>query len=205
MTSASVLATLWAGRAVDYGVWKTQELLKGVGWTRSLGAAAMERSQGGWGFNPAWRGRFIPSGPDRTLGGRYELLAPEVAVRITDTQLLTHPFFRPFEQRWLHMPIISASSPLIESPRVRYDLLARGLPALSPAAGSTPFPAIGGASSVTNYDLENQGRPVGGGWPAEGHRSPLTQERWLHSDFKNVALPCVYPLFINIINRGGLR
>lgn len=205
MTSASVLATLWAGRAVDYGVWKTQELLKGVGWTRSLGAAAMARSQGGWGFNPAWRGRFIPSGPDRTLGGHYELLSPEVAARITDAQLLTHPFFRPFEHRWLHMPIISASSPLIESPRVRYDLLARGLPALSPAAGSTPFPAIGGASAVMNFDLEIQGRPVGGDWPVEGHRSPLTQERWLHSDFKNVALPCVYPLFINMINRGGLR
>lgn len=205
MTSASVLATLWAGRAVDYGVWKTQELLKGVGWTRSLGAVAMERSQGGWGFSTAWRGRLIPSGPDRTLGARYERLSPEVAARITDAQLLTHPFFRPFEHRWLHMPIISASSPLIESPRVRYDLLARGLPALSPAAGATPIPAIGGASAVTNYDLEIQGRPVGGDWPAEGHRSPLTQERWLHSDFKNVALPCVYPLFINMINRGGLR
>jgi hypothetical protein len=88
---------------------------------------------------------------------------------------------------------------------VRYDLLARGLPALSPAAGSTPFPAIGGASSVTNYDLEIQGRPVGGDWPVEGHRSALTKERWLHSDFKNVALPCVYPLFLNMITRGGLR
>ena len=205
MTSASVLATLWAGRSVDYGVWKTQELLKGVGWTRSLGAVAMERSQGGWGFNSAWRGRFIPSGPDRMLGGRYELLSPAVAARITDAQLLTHPFFRPFEHRWLHMPIISASSPLIESPRVRYDLLARGLPALSPAAGAMPIPAIGGATAVTNYDLEIQGRPVGGDWPAEGHGSPLTQERWLHSDFKNVALPCVYPLFVNMINRGGLR
>lgn len=205
MTSASVLATLWAGRSVDYGVWKTQELLKGVGWTRSLGAVAMERSQGGWGFNAAWRGRFVPSGPDRTLGGRYELLPPAEAGRITDAQLLTHPFFRPFEQRWLHMPIISASSPLIESRRVRYDLLARGLPALSPAAGATPIPEIGGASSLTNYDLEIQGRPVGGGWPSEGHRSPLTQGRWLHSDFKNVALPCVYPLFLNMISRGGLR
>lgn len=205
MTSASVLATLWAGRSIDYGVWKTQELLKGVGWTRSLGAVPMERSQGGWGFHAAWRGRFVPTGPDRMLGGHYELLAPAEAARITDAQLLTHPFFRPFEQRWLHGPLISASSPLIEAPRVRYDLLARGLPALSPAAGATPIPPTGGASALTNYDLEIQGRPVGGDWPSEGHRSPLTQERWLHSDFKNVALPCVYPLFVSMINRGGLR
>ena len=90
-------------------------------------------------------------------------------------------------------------------PKMRYDLLARGLPALSPAAGSTPFPALGGGSSVMNYDLENQGRPEGGNWPAEGHRSPLTRDRWLHSDFKNVALPYVYPLFQTMINRGSLR
>ena len=205
MTSASVLATLWAGRSIDYGVWKTQELLKGVGWTRSLGALPMERSQGGWGFNPAWRGRFIPSGPDRLLGGRYELLSPAVAARITDAQLRMHPFFRPFEQRWLHLRPIAPGSPLADMPKMRYDLLARGLPALSPAAGSTPFPRLGGNSSVMNYDLENQGRPIGGSWPAAGHGSPLTRDRWLHSDFKNVALPYVYPLFQTMINRGSLR
>jgi hypothetical protein len=205
MTSASVLATLWAGRSVDYGVWKTQELLKGVGWTRSLGTLPMERSQAGWGFNTAWRGPFVPSGPDRLLGGRHELLSPAVAARITDAQLLTHPFFRPFEQRWLHAPSSTPASPLIEAPRVRYDLLARGIPALSPAAGSTPMPATGGPGSVTNYDLESQGRPAGIGWPTEGHHSQLTKDRWLHSDFKNVALPFDYPLFLTMINRGGLR
>ena len=205
MTTASVLSTLWAGRSVDYGVWKTQELLKGVGWTRSLGALPMERSQGGWGFNPAWRGRFVPSGPDRLLGGRFELLSPEVASRITDAQLRAHPFFRPFELHWLHVPAVTPGSPLLETPRVRYDLLARGLPALSPAAGALPIPALGGKSSVTNYDLEAQGRTWSGRWPTEGHRSPLTQGRWLHSDFKNVALPFAYPLFQTMINRGALR
>ena len=205
MTSASVLATLWSGRSVDYGVWKTQELLKGVGWTRSLGALPMERSQAGWGFNSAWRGRFIPSGPERLLGGRYELLSPDVAARITDAQLRSHPFFRPFEQRWLHLFSIAPGSPLTDVPRVRYDLLARGLPALSPAAGSTPFPSLGGNSSLVNYDLEAQGRPIGGSWPTAGHGSPLTRDRWLHSDFKNVALPYVYPLFQTMINRGSLR
>jgi hypothetical protein len=205
ITNASVLATLWEGREVDYGVWKTQELLKGVGWTRSLGAAVMARSQGGWGFNPAWRGDFVPIGPDRMLGGRFALLSPTVAERITDAQLLTHPFFRPFEQRWLHSPITGARSPLIEAPRVRFDLLARGLPALSPAAGSTPIPPTGGPGLMTNFDLEIQGRPTGGSWPTSGHDSPLTQERWLHSDFKNVALPYAYPLFLHMINRGELR
>ena len=116
-----------------------------------------------------------------------------------------HPFFRPFEQRWLHLRPIAPGSPLADMPKMRYDLLARGLPALSPAAGSTPFPRLGGNSSVMNYDLENQGRPIGGSWPAAGHGSPLTRDRWLHSDFKNVALPYVYPLFQTMINRGSLR
>jgi len=205
MTTASVLSTLWAGRSVDYGVWKTQELLKGVGWTRSLGALPMERSQGGWGFNSAWRGRFMPSGPDRMLGGRFALLAPDVAARITPAQLRVHPFFRPFELRSLHVPVVAPVSPLIEAPRVRYDLLARGLPALSPAAGAIPIPSLGGKASVANYDLETQGRTRAGSWPTEGHRSPLTHGRWLHSDFKNVALPYVYPLFQTMINRGALR
>lgn len=202
MVNASVLATLWAGRSIDYGVWKTQELLKGVGWTRSLGAAAMGRSQGGWGFNAAWRGRFVPSGPDRLLGGRFELLTPATAARIADAQLLAHPFFRPFEERMLHLPASTPASPLNDMTRIRYDLLARGIPALSPAAGSTPLPAGGG---ITNYDLEERGRPAGGGWPTEGHRSPLSQGRWLHSDFKNVALPYAHPLFAQMINRGRLR
>ena len=205
ITSASVLSTLWAGRSIDYGVWKTQELLKGVGWTRSLGALPMERSQGGWGFNGAWRGRFVPSGPERLLGGRFELLSPSVAARIPDAQLRTHPFFRPFEQRWLHVLSIAPGSPLADQPKMRYDLLARGLPALSPAAGSTPFPFLGGNGMVVNYDLENRGRLASGDWPMDGHGSPLTRDRWLHSDFKNVALPFVYPLFQTIINRGALR
>lgn len=162
----------------------------------------MGRSQGGWGFNAAWRGRFVPSGPDRLLGGRFELLTPATAARIADAQLLAHPFFRPFEERMLHLPASTPASPLNDMTRIRYDLLARGIPALSPAAGSTPLPAGGG---ITNYDLEERGRPAGGGWPTEGHRSPLSQGRWLHSDFKNVALPYAHPLFAQMINRGRLR
>lgn len=205
VTDASVLAALWAGRAIDYGVWKTQELLKGVGWTRSLGSAAMARTQGGWGFNAAWRGRFRPSGPDRMLGGRFELLPPATAALIKDEQLRKDPFFFPFEQKALHAPATSPVSPLVDAPKVRYDLLARGLPALSPAAGSTPLPTMNGPGMASNYDLEAQGRLSHAGWPAEGHRSPLTQGRWLHSDYKNVALPYVYPLFTMMITRGGLR
>jgi hypothetical protein len=201
MVSASVLATLWSGRAIDYGVWKTQELLKGVGWSRSLAAIAMERSQGAWGFNPAWRGRYVPNGPTKGAGGHYEKLTPEEAARLTSAQLLKDPFFRPFDEGWLHQPRAPRPSPLLDSPHIRYDLLARGVPAMTFAAGAAPIAAAG----VSNYDLELQGRRTDGSWPTEGHGGTRTARRWLHSDYKNVALPYVSPLFLRMIEAAALR
>lgn len=32
-------------------------------------------------------------------------------------------------------------------------------------------------------------------WPTQGHQGTNRANHWLHSDFKNVALPYVYPLF----------
>ena len=71
MTSASVLATLWAGRAVDYGVWKTQELLKGLGWTRPLGPLSMAHYPGVWRFSTPRRAALISRAPDRTLCAHF--------------------------------------------------------------------------------------------------------------------------------------
>ena len=201
MVSASVLATLWSGRAIDYGVWKTQELLKGVGWGRSLAAIAMERSQGAWGFNPAWRGRYVSNGPTKGAGGHYDKLTPEEAARLTSAQLLRDPFFRPFDEGWLHQPRAPRPSPLLDSPHIRYDLLARAIPAMTFAAGAAPIAAAG----VSNYDLELQGRRSDGSWPAEGHGGNRTAGRWLHSDYKNVALPYVSPLFLRMIQDASLR
>ena len=203
MTSASILATLWSGRAIDYGVWKTQELLKGVGWNRSLGALAMERSQGGWGFNPAWRGPYIPNGPFKGSGGRYGLLHPSIAARLPATQLLKDPFFTPFNESWLHRLDHPVTSPLLRSPNVRYDLLARAIPAMTFAAGASPLPGVA-AQGTENFDLEALGR-ASGGWPTEGHSGKLKAGRWLHSDFKNVALPHVQPLFTKMITESSLR
>lgn len=204
MTSASVLATIWSGRPVDYGVWKTQELLKGVGWGRSLGAIAMERSQGGWGFNPAWRGRFVPHGPTTPAGGHYERMPPDEAARLTPDQLIAAPFFAPFKEDWLHQPRPARLTPLLDSPRVRYDLLARGIPALSFAAGGTAIPTKANSKTIRNFDLEAEGRHSDR-WPTEGHTSRNTIGRWLHSDFKNAALPFVHPLFSRMISDGSLR
>lgn len=204
MTSASVLATLWSGRAIDYGVWKTQELLKGVGAARSLGALMMERSQAGWGFNPAWRGRYVRYGSPKNGGGYYERLTPAETARLTPAQLQQSPFFTPFIESWLHLPSNNQRSPLLDSPHIRYDLLARAIPALSYAAGAIALPANGAQSAIQNFDLEALGRRPGA-WPQEGHTSRQSQGRWLHSDFKNVALPFVFPFFARLVADPSLQ
>ena len=128
-------------------------------------------------------------------------LAVEEAARLTSAQLLRDPFFRPFDEGWLHQPRAPRPSPLLDSPHIRYDLLARAIPAMTFAAGAAPIAAAG----VSNYDLELQGRRSDGPWPAEGHGGTRTAGRWLHSDYKNVALPYVSPLFLRMIQDASLR
>jgi Bacterial TSP3 repeat len=206
---AAVLSTLWAGRAIDYGVWKTQEMLKGVGWARSLASLAMERGQGGWGFNSAWRGAYVPGAQSNGAGGYYEHIAPSVADKITVSQLMNHPFFQPFAEKWLHDIRPRRPSPLLDDRLVRYDLLARGIPAMTFAAGAVAITGLENAQlpglGHENVNLETEGRISGARWPTDGHKAENAPGRWLHSDFKNVALPFVNPLFQLMINRGQLK
>jgi len=72
-------------------------------------------------------------------------------------------------------------SKIAADPKVRYDILARGIPAMSYAVAANALPG------VKSIDMEKEGR-VAGKWPADGHDG-LRVNRWIHSDFKNVALP----------------
>lgn len=203
--SASILSTLWAGRALDYGAWKTQEMLKGVGWTRSLASVAMERTQGGWGFNRAWRGKYIEGAGSGRGTGHYERMTPVEAGGIETAQLIAHPFFRTFSQGWLHTVPRLRVSPLIDDSLVRYDLLARGIPAVTFAAGAVPLsnPQTKNVMSGIHQDinLEAKGRVTTNRWPSTGHKAD-NSGHWLHSDFKNAALPFVFPLFERMINQA---
>jgi len=142
------------------GVWKAQELVKGKDWTESLLSIPMTRSQGGW-----------------RLNGDY---AAGDDIRET-------PRFEPFLEPDLHSPDPAAADLKAgqTDPNVRFDLLARGIPALSYAA------AVDSITGISNHDMEAEGRVHEGGnavWPTEGHGGQGL-EGWLHSDFRNVALP----------------
>ena len=201
--SASILSTLWSGRTLDYGAWKTQEMLKGVGWNRSLATVAMERSQGGWGFNGAWRGRYVQRAGAGRGNGYYERMTPHAAGRIGNLQLIANPFFHPFKEDWLHSIRRPRVSPMIDDSLVRYDLLARGIPAVTFAAGAVPLASIQTKSIMggnhQDINLEEEGRVPKNRWPTDAHKANRAPGRWLHSDYKNAALPFVFPLFNQMI------
>ena len=82
----------------------------------------------------------------------------------------------------------------------RASLLAYAVPALSAAAGHMVIPAI---SQPKNVDMNGMGA---NGWWRTGHgQDEKLDNRWLHSDMKDAAYFYVHPLFINLVNTGGLK
>jgi hypothetical protein len=88
-------------------------------------------------------------------------------------------------------------SDVAANPKVRYDVLARGVPAMSFAVAPNPL------HGVVNFDMEEEGRDSSR-WPAEGHGGFRTGN-WIHSDFKNLALLYVAPMYDAMISKGGLK
>jgi len=121
--------------------------------------------------------------------------------QISSDQLKKIPYFRPFLE-----PSLLAANPIPCKPqdnfqrKVKYDVLARGIPALSFAAGQG---AVGAFGESRNYNMETRGR-VEGRWPSDGHTDHFRSGRWIHSDFKNVALPYVAPMYQAMIIQASL-
>jgi hypothetical protein len=71
----------------------------------------------------------------------------------------------------------------------------------SPAiSASFRIPSLGAASG--NFNMESNGR-LSGIWPLEAHEGDR-QGKWIHSDFKNVALPYVCLMYKEMISKGKL-
>jgi hypothetical protein len=197
--SASVFTLLFRqGWDFNTGVWKAQELVKGVNWTKSGLALLMDRGQGGWRFNPAWylvRGQ-TNSGP--ITNRRFSSEAGESDV--PTGSLKTQPFFLPFLESELFSFNATTASDKAAEKKVQYDVLARGIPSKSYAMAANLVAAFGDRT----FDMEASGRTIRQ-WPTEGHTGEGNQGRWLHSDFKNVALPYVHQMFEAMITRGSLK
>ncbi len=148
------------------------------------GSLLFERTQAGWNRN------FIayPFLPDPNDSAVLELLK-------------TDPVFEKFLERDLTQADPIVASTKAGEAKVQYDLLARALPALSYAA------AVNRLQRLPNervFDMEALGRTEGQ-WPTEGHTNSDNRDHWLHSDFKNVALPYVHQMYDAMISKGTLQ
>ena len=166
------------GLAVTRGSWVMQEFAKGASLGDSLAALVFSRLQAGWGPSVHYWPGFSPS-PDPRL----------------------EPYFAPFlEADLLHRDPVRASA-AANRRLVQYDVLARGIPALSFGTALQPLDPLGASR---NLNLEQIGR-VPDLWPDEprgfDHRN---YARWLHSDFRAVALPYVAPLYRQILLQARL-
>jgi hypothetical protein len=178
------------------GAWKTQELLKG---NYSLPALTMSERQGGWGFNGDWDTNNVWAWPPI----RQTMSPADTDQYITNDMLIGRPFFRPFQEIALHYRVgmLHQTEWALDRKNTWYDVLARGIPASTYAAGGIPLMAnVTEGEPITNYDLETQGRSSA--WPEQGHGTKETKGRWLHSDFKNVALPYDHPFFSYVIEQS---
>ena len=180
-TASVMVAVLRQGFDVTRGAWTAQEFVKGVNWTTSMAELFMERKQAGW------NARILTYG-----------LTP--GSEVTDAQLMTQPYFERFLEDDLMNQDANIASAKAGVARVKFDLLARALPALSYAAAVDRVPSLG---DERNFNMEARGRPLGGPWPSDGH-SDQNAGRWLHSDFRDVALPYLQSMFQEMIQRGGL-
>ena len=174
--------------------WHKQETLKGRGTETLVGT-----SWAGWGFERAftyqmpcvtssWSGVDGP-GFKITHNGAYP--PPEVQTEsVLLAELDAHPVFRRTPYSLFTNTIPAA---------VLNEILAKGIPALSPSAGNTMVP---GLNSAMNIDMNIDFKPNGGVW---GRLHEDYGKRWLHNDLKDMAYYYTHLLFEGLVKTGGLQ
>ncbi len=98
---------------------------------------------------------------------------------MTDDQLAANPVF-PLNPSGMNAAVISQS--------LQDELLAKGIPALSPPCGAGSVIGIGTNSNLTVFKSNGWGRQDANG-----------NNPWLHSDIKNMAFYYTHSLFNNLL------
>lgn len=179
----------FGGKGTGQNAWIIQEKHKG---TKSL-ADAYSDEEGGWGFNCKtpdkwWRPNLLCDTHNDT--------DIDTAYALTDDELRLRPFFKPFSVDEL----FSDNAGVASDAAVQYKdhMLAFALPALSHAAGVTKLTDI--KFKGKTFDM----MVMKDGWPEE--RGPRAEDqRWFHSDAKDVAYRYVYKLYDTWVEKGQLK
>ncbi len=168
-TLHELLASEWS--------WVNQEMRKGV-WPLLMPG----NNQAGWDFNAAYTN---DDGSVPLLSAKANLL--------TTNNIRTNSFFRSFDNADLYG---ANGSSVAQDWRLRTQILAEGIPALSRAVGRNNLDIL----TDRNADMNG----MKNGWPPQRLNSDLL-DRWLHSDIKDVAYPFTYQVFDDVIQKGMLK
>jgi hypothetical protein len=159
-------------------------------------AAGVKSSNGryAWQKQETHKGRFEVSDPAGTSWagwGFWNVLfaSPSSANAALPVKWRDNPVFRR-NPSGMFSAVISAE--------FRNELLAKGVPALSPAVGHTAVPRL---TDTMNFNMNTTFKPVDGAW---GRNGPPYNKRWLHSDMKGMAFFYTHALFESLVQKGGL-
>lgn len=175
--------------------WQKQELLKGArrsnGWN-SFGGT----THAGWAFEAStctetqiapytWRIEISP-----------ECANPATANALSPDQLRGYPAFK-------HKPDWLVGESTLSQGQID-EMLAMGIPALTPSAGRTVIQPFGGEKYQINLnstvDISTGFKP--NGWP---NRGDPDFQNWLHNDMSDVAFYFSHKLFYKVVAEGVLK
>ena len=212
----SMTTSLWnalvnwvTGENVGTHAWVTQEIAKGGKLLPTH--VTIAELHGGWNFNGSQADLqeigVLKSFPADTDSYRKREPAETSATVPTDEQLAQIGFFTHFNEydngKELYGPIDDANTlpgtvqtqsganDLADQDDVQWHLLAEAIPAMSFAAAANSV--LGMQSNIDMMDRTN-------GWP-----SSRSNANWRHSDFKNVSLNYVRPMYEDMLSIGGLK
>ena len=163
--------------------WQKQEVLKGVDMAGSLSA--------GWGFH-CW----MTNRNDQMVTVKYSVAEANALVANG-----TIPANAVFDRG------VSAMFNSTISDYDKADILAYHIPAVSSPAGKV---AIRSFQPRKDFDINGPDYRANG-WGREGvlvedgDGTKHVEKNWFHSDIKNMAYYFIYPVFTNIVEKGGMK
>jgi hypothetical protein len=156
--------------------WHKQELFKGRGYFFTHG----------FGFSN-WAGWDI-----RQNQLTVNEISPEEAWTMTDVDFRTNTVFNCYPES-MNTNVIDRAT--------RGAHLAYGIPALTPATGVLPFNEEENEMIDMNLDSEDDGIARPNGWPIRD----VYDQRWLHSDFKDVPYIFTFKFYEKVLEKGNLK
>lgn len=193
----SHVSNLWAAKNGGRHAWVSQEIAKGGQSVISL--AAFADVNGGWDFNPSGYKKIDIF----ELSGERPFSPLEAYNEISYAHLQMKPFHREFYYSALHD--LEMGSQIAGSQGVRYKTLATGIPATSYAVAVNQLEILEPPfmNESRNLNMPSAFKNINAPWPEHEHAE--NPGDWMHGDFKDVALPYVFPMYEKVIELGTLN